>query len=322
MNNNQISNINNLENNDCKSNCKKLYTDIPLFVKIIILITVILNILNYIFPLISFYLSNIPLYTIYKYQIWRLFSSSLITTNFINVIFSILFWVKHASNLEDVMGTIKYTIIFSLNSTIIQIIFTLLFYIISLIIKDKDFLKNKINNKGKVDNIGIWPYIICELTLLSLSNPNHPVKFLFFPEFKAKYYPLLVLIIVCALNSLPIDLEILSGIIYAFIHHFLIKKKLKISNNFVRKIENIGCIRCLKIFGGFVSVNKNKFSLNSNNMNRRARNVVVKHDNMKGFVPFKGEGNIVGNSLTDVNVDKSSETTSKSQNETLDVKIQ
>ena len=322
MNNNQISNINNLDNNDCKSNCKKLYTEIPLFVKIIILITIILNIFNYIFPLISFYLSNIPFYTIYKYQIWRLFSSSLITTNFINVIFAILFWVKHASNLEDVMGTIKYVIIFSLNSTIIQILFTLIFYIISLIIKDKDFLKNKINNKGKVDNIGIWPYIICELTLLSLSNPNHPVKFLFFPEFKAKFYPILVLIIVCALNSLPVDFEILSGIIYAFIHHLLIKKKLKISNNFVRKVENIGCIRCLKIFGGFVSVNKNKYSLSSNDMNRRARNVVVKHDNMKGFVPFKGEGNIVGNSLTDVNGDKSSETNTQSQNETLDVKIQ
>ena len=323
MNGNQISTVSNTDNNDCKSNCKKLYTEFPLFVKIIILITIIFNILNYIFPSISFYLSNIPFYTIYKYQFWRLFSSSLITTNAINVLFTILFWVKHASNLEDNMGTIKYLIIFSLNSTIIQIIFTLLFFIISLIIKNKDFLKNKINNKNKVDNIGIWPYIICELILLSLSNPNHPIKFLFFPEFKAKYYPILVLIIVCVLNSLPIDFEILSGIIYAFIYHFLIKKKIKISNNFVRKVENLGCVKCFKFFGGFISVNKNKFTLKSDNINRRVRNVVVSHDNMKGFVPFKGEGMSVGESITDIGGDKTNtETTQKSQNETLDVKIE
>lgn len=323
MNSNQINTINKSDDNDCKSNCKKLYSEFPLFIKIIILITIILNILNYIFPSISFYSSNVPFYTIYHYQIWRLFSSSLIMTNFINVIFAVLFWVKHASNLEDVMGTIKYLMIFSLNSTLIQIIFTFLFFIISLIIKDKNFLKNKINNQGKVDNIGIWPYIVCELILLSLSNPNHPIKFLFFPEFKAKYYPILVLVTICALNSFPNDCEIVSGIIYAFIHHFIIKKKIKISNNFARKIENLWCTKCFILFGGFVSVNKNRYSLRSDITNKRVRNFTIQHDNVKGFVPFKGERTVGVESIRDIMGEKSnSETTQKSQNETLDVKIQ
>ena len=322
MNSNQINSINNNENNDCKSNCQKLYTEIPLFVKLLILITTTLYILNFFFSSISFYLSNIPYYTIYNFHIWRLFSTSLISTNIINIILSILFWVKHASNLEANMGTIIYLIIFIINSTFIQILFTLLFYIISLIIKNKEFLLTKINNKGKVNNSGIWPYIICELTLLSLSNPNHPIKILFFPEFKAKYYPIIVLIVFCSLNSLTIDFEMLNGIIYAFIYHFFIKRKIRFSNNFIRKIENLSCIKCFMIFGGFVSVDKNKYS-SDNKRVKRVRNVVVNQDNMKGFVPFKGEGNIVGDSLREMNTNQNNTVPSqKSQNETLDVKIQ
>ena len=322
MKNNQIESIKN-ENNDCKSFCQKLCIGIPLFVKLLILITILFYVLNLLFSSLSFYVSNIPYYTIKKYQIWRLFSTSLMTTSIINVIFAILFWIKHASNLEDIMGTIIYLIIFIMNSTIIQIIFSFLFLIISLIIKNEDLLKSKINSKGKVTNAGIWPYIICELTLLSLSNPNHPIKFLFFPEFKAKYYPILVFIFFCIPNNLSTDFEILSGIIYAFIYHFVIKKKLKFSNSLILKIENLACIKCFKILGGFVSVNKNnKYSSNNNQLGRRAREVIV-NQNMKGFVAFQGERSIPGDSLREIKSDQNIPTQNqKEQNETLDVKIQ
>ena len=294
--NNNINTLEETNDKDCKTNCKKLCVNIPLFVKTVVLISIILCALNYFFPLI--------------------------TTNIINIILAILFWIKHSSNLEDVMGTIKYLFIFIMNSTIIQILFTCILFIISLITKKNDLLKAKINSKGKIDNSGIWPYIICELTLLSLSNPNYYVKFLFFPEFKAKFYPILVLILFCILNTLIIDLEVLCGIIYALLYHFLIKKKLKISNNFVRKLENSKCIKCFILFGGFVSVNKNKYSPTTNK--QRMRNVVVSHNNnIKGFAPFQGERNIAGDSLRETSTDINSPLPSqKSQNETLDVKIE
>ena len=313
-----VSNDNN-ENSDCKSSCQKLYTGIPLFIKMIILITVILYIINIKFSNISFYLSNIPYYTVYKYQIWRIFSTSLMTTNILNIVLSLLFWVKHASNLEDIMGTITYLIIIIMNSTIIHFISTFLFFIISLILKKEEILKVKINDKGKVNNSGLWPYIICELTLLSLSNPYHPVKLLFFPEFQAKFFPIIVLVLFCVLNNIWIDFEVLSGIIYAFIYHFLIKKKLKISKNFVSKIENLGCVKCFKIFGGFVSVNKNKYS--TRDSVRRERQVIVSQS-VKGFTPLREESVIKGESSRDINDAQNNQNTQKSQNETLDVKIQ
>ena len=163
---NRDKNLNNFESNDCRSNYRKLYNGIPLFIKVIILITLLLYILNILFSSISLYLSNVPYNTIYNYQIWRLFTTSLITTRIVNIIFAIIFWVKYASNLEAAIGTIKYSLIFIMNSILIQIIYTLLFFIISLIIKNEKILSLKINNKDQVDNCGIWPYIICEIIIL------------------------------------------------------------------------------------------------------------------------------------------------------------
>ena len=325
--NNNINTLEEKDEKDCKTNCKKLCVNIPLFVKTVVLISIFLCALNYFFPSISFYMSNAPCYTISKYQIWRLFSTTLITTNIINLVLAILFWIKHSSNLEDVMGTIKYLFIFVMNATIIQIIITSTLFIISIITKNNELLKAKINNKGKIDNSGMWPYIICELTLLSLSNPNYYIKFLFFPEFKAKFYPILVLSVFCVLNTLIIDIEVICGIIYAFIYHFLIKKKLKISNNLVRRIENIGCVKCFMLLGGFVSVNKNRYTP-TRKTKQRMRNVIVSNSKIKGFTPFQGETKNANNASNSVRERETSTDISeplpsqKSQNETLDIKIE
>ena len=64
-----------------------------------------------------------------------------------------------------------------------------------MIIKNEKILKLKID-KNVVTNSGIWPYIISELTLLSLSNPNEIIKLFFFPEIKAKYYPIIVFMLI------------------------------------------------------------------------------------------------------------------------------
>lgn len=312
MNKDKVKVSKNIDNNDCRSNYRKLCDGIPLFIKTIVLITFFLYILNFIIPHISLYLSNIPYQVIYKYQIWRICSTSLIITGFVNILFMILFWLKYASNLETAIGTVKYFMIFAMNSILIQIIYIILSLIISLILKDKNFLNKKLNIKGKVENCGIWPYIICELTLLSLSNPNYPIKFLFCPEFKTKYYPIFVLIIFCLVNSFSIDLEILCGIIYAFLYHFLIKTKLRISNNLVRKIENFGIVNCFKNFGGFISVNKNRYSSPGMSDNSQTVRSVTVNNN----IPTLSVKDIISsNSITNTS-------DQVSQNETLDIKIQ
>ena len=181
-------------------------------------------------------------------------------------------------------------------------------------------------------NAGLWPYIICELTILSLSNPNHPMKFLFFPcEFKAKYYPFIIFILFSIMNSLVIDLEVLVGFIYAFLYHYLIKTKLKISDSLVIRMEKLEIFKCVTQMKGFISVNNggNKYLSNlSNNINQKIKDISISQVS-KGFTPFQGEGSTVGgnygimnnNDYAGINQNTSAGSNQKSQIESLDVKI-
>ena len=243
-------------------------------------------------------------------------------TGIINILLSLVLWIKFGTILENSIGTILYLFIFIINSSLIQIIYTTIISIISLIIGNKNILKLKIDNNNVVNNSGIWPYIICELTLLSLSNPNEIIKLFFFPELRARFYPLIVFVIFSLVNNLIIDLEVFCGILYAFIYHFLIKNKLKISKTFIKKIENTKFIKCFIKCGGFISIKENRFS---NSDNKRQRAVVI-NNNITNFSQFTSDTNIntkeidtMDNSTVDKNI---MEQNKKALNETLDIKIQ
>ena len=108
---------------------------------------------------------------------------------------------------------------------------------------------------------------MCELTLLCICNPNTKVKFLFIPfQFSAKYYPMIWLIIFCSFNNFNNDIEVLCGILYAFIYQNFLRFYLKISDSFIEKIEKKICSNCILEMIGFVSVNhiKNKFGVENN----------------------------------------------------------
>ena len=109
---------------DMKLKLGKIWLNIPLFIKCFFIITIVLYILNLKLTFISYFLINVPSYTILKFQIWRLITSVFITTNIFQIILAFFVWVKYASLLETSLGTIKYTLIFLLNT----IIFLLNFY--------------------------------------------------------------------------------------------------------------------------------------------------------------------------------------------------
>ena len=317
MKNNNIKYINNINNIPNKSYCARLCEVIPLFIKLIVLITITLYIINRFAFNLSLYISNIPFYTIYKYQIWRLFSTSLMNTGIINIALSLVLWIKLGAILEDSTGTILYLFIFIINSTLIQIIYTILIFVISLIIKNKNILLLKLDiNNNIVTNSGIWPYIISELTLLSLSNPNQIIKLFFFPDIKAKFYPIIVFIIFALLNNLINDLEVFCGILYSFLYHFFIKSKLNFSKKCIKNLEDSKCIKCFSKCGGFISIRDKKFS-----DYRTERNVVV-NSNLRDYESCQ-------RSDTNINIKEGNlgdakgiqEQNKKSMDDTLDVKI-
>ena len=265
-----------------------IYNSIPLFVFCTICITIFFYLIDLIIFSISFYLSNLALYTIFHFQIWRLITTSFMTTSVLNILFAMISWVKDASSLENKLGTIKYMLIFFMNTFFIQIIYCLILLIAYIISRNKNILILNYYN-GKVENSGLWPIIMAELTLLCMSNPESLMRLFFFPcEIKAKFYPFILFTIFLILNF-QIDFGVLSGIIYGLLYHFFFRKYLQIPNKFVEIIEK-------SFIGSFLGKFK-KFIPSNNNIPVRIENTINKMSkNINKFVPFKGEGIKVGGS--------------------------
>ncbi len=290
-----------------KMGLKKLWNIVPLFIKLMSLSTLALCILNLFFSSISYSLSNIPYYTIFQIHLWRLVSSVLMTTNIINVILGLIFWTREGSSIETRLGTMKYIIIFLRNTILIEILYSLIIYLVSIILKNKEFSLNKINKKGYTRNSGFWPVIMCEVTLLCICNPNTRVKFLSIPwEFSAKYYPIIWLAVFCSFNNYHNDIEVFTGFLFAFIYQYGLRYYLSIPDKFIEKMENNCCCRWMLKITGFVSVSHitNKFM--DEKLNQRMTGQIL---NLNKPSTRKKTGN-----ESERNVKISSEYTNRSEN--------
>ena len=261
-------------NSDFNSNTKskqgalsqiiELISNIPFFVRLVIITNVILILANIFFPHVSFYLSNIPALTIKQYQLWRLITTSFITTNLINMILGFIVWTKDAISLEKNLGTIRYIFIFILNSIFINLISCFLAFLFS----SENFQILHYTYVHKVNNSGIWPIIICETTLLCLNNPDSKIKLLFVPSpVRAKYYPFIIIILLTLINNFRINFGIVSGFFYGIIYYFLLQNKFSISEGVTRKLEKSCLFRCLIGLNGFMILHQLNHAMNSGNVN-------------------------------------------------------
>jgi len=267
----------------------ELINDIPFFVRFVLITNVILIILNIFIPHISFYLSNIPVLTLRKYQLWRLITTSFITTNLINMIFGFIVWTKDAISLERSLGTIRYIFIFLFNSIFINLIACLLTFLFS----KNSFQIPYYSFVHKVNNSGIWPIIICEMTLLCLNNPDSKVKFLFVPSpIRAKYYPFIIIILLILINNFRINFGLISGLIYGIIYFYLLQNKCNISEETSINLENKCCFRCLIGLHGFMIISK-KHVINNGDVN------IVNSYDKNGH--FQGKGYTTGGDYMAVN---------------------
>ena len=275
---------------DFKITLGRIWLNIPLFIKCYFIITIILYLLSLPLKIIPFYLINNPSYTIMHFQLWRLVTSVFITTNIFQIILAFFVWVKYASLLEISLGTIKYTLIFFINSICIQLINIVIIFLSSLI--NKKIFNTELKGKR---NSGLWGIVMCEMTLLCVSNPESPMKLLLLPfTVKAKIYPIILVLIFVLSNYLEVDVEIISGIIYGLVYFYFLKSKLQISDSFVQKLETSVLFKWMGNIKGFISVTHI-----SNGMPISITKVSTV-DNEQEKEKLKGKGVVVAGSL-DIN---------------------
>lgn len=292
---------------DCKEKAKQIWNDIPLFVKFIIVSSLVLYLLNLIFNPFGFYLANIPYYTIYKIQIWRIITSTFLNTSILNILFGLLSWVRDGSSLELSMGTIRYMFVFLINGIFIQIIHTIIIFLIFLVLKNDKILS--LNAAGySVENNGLWPIIMAEMTLLCMANPESPMRLFFFPcEIKAKFYPFILFAFFMLMSGFQIEFDLFAGIIYGIIYHYLLRNRIGISDSFAKKCEDSFVFKWMKNFKGFVSVSSSgqpAVMARGGGASSGEDNAAPSSNNQPTtFQAFRGKGVAVGGTLGSTNGD-------------------
>lgn len=291
------SNINPLGNDfnspqvckDLRNRINSILDTIPFFVKIIVFSTFIFYFLNLISMYPACFLADIPYFTIINLQIWRLVTTPFITTGFISIVFSLIFWYPNAKKLEQEKGTIKFMLHFFINSIFIQIMYCMVMLFIYLITQNLMMLKTKLTING-VRNEGLWPILICDFTLLCLSNPEANMKLFFSPiNIKAKYYPLVLLVIFTLINNFHINVELFCGIALGAIYYYYFQFKTEI-NNTILKVENNFLCKWMANKKGFISIS------NTSSPDPDIPVNLVNSSNSNNFSSFKGKGITLGTS--------------------------
>ena len=241
---------------------KDYWTSIPLFVKIIITTTFFTYMLSWVVNLN--FLLNIPAYTIYKFRLWTILTSVLVTPSIINIIFAFMSWIPSGIRNEVEEGTVQYCLNFFIHSIIIQTMFILIMIVIGFI------FPSLLNNPSA----GLWPYIIGKLTIMCLKNPENQMMFFFFPwPIKAKYYPWVLIGFFTILNF-SIQFDLVAAILYGYAYHYKIGSKLELSVSFIQAREDGFPFKYFKNFSGFIPLTSAEGSVgftaamsNNNNTN-------------------------------------------------------
>lgn len=247
-----------------KERAKQMWSQVPLFVKFIIIVTCTCYLLSWFTTFFLKSLTNVPYMVIYHFQIWRIFTSVFMTLSIINILFALLAWVPDAIRLESSTGTIKYMITFFTNSLIIQILYIVLCFVLSVFSTGILIMPSS----------GLWPLIMAEITILCLTNPQNQLMMMFLPcLIPAKYYPWALFGFFTMLN-MSLQFDILAGILYGYIFHHFLKSKLQFSDEFIVKVENMPLLNKLSYFSSFVPLSK-AISIGGGNMFYAGQNTGV-----------------------------------------------
>ena len=219
---------------------KDFFHTMPLFIRFIAITTLLFYILSWIIPEFVIYLVNTPKQTIECYRIWTIFTTAFITQSLLNIFFAFTSWIPLGCELEKENGTVSYLLMFLTHSVIIQILFIIFAYSLSL---------------TSLSSVGLWPVILVEITVKCMKNPLSQIKFLFFPWLiKSKYYPLILIGFFFFINMGKISFDFIIAIVYGYLFHYFLKNRLNYSLTCIQKAENTIFFKYFKKLKGFITI--------------------------------------------------------------------
>lgn len=220
--------------------------DTPLITRYVLNATVISFFTGFFFSP-AYLLANIPLFTIFKFQLYRILTSPLICTDILSLFFTFMGFMNHGVKLEQSMGSSLFACLFFTLTIVTNILFLIISILLWGLTNSDSYLAGA--------SLGIWTVLLGIIAVECSEAPPDTKRRLFFFEVPALYYPLVLLALfsLFAGPKLPYCLGVAVG--YAYGYGKLDRWKVKVET--VRKWENRDQGGCLSGFVqrvGFVTL--------------------------------------------------------------------
>ena len=193
----------------------------------------------------TFALANIPYFTIFRFQLYRMITSPLVCSSILNLFFAFMGFMNNGVKLEQSMGSALFGVLFFK----LTIFTNLLFLVVSIL------LYGLTNNDGYLAgvSVGVWTVLLSIIAVECAQAPPNSKRKLFFLEIPVLYYPLVLL----ALFSLfaGFRLAYCLGVAVGYLQGFGKLDRWKVKVETARKWESDrGCLRGFYSRAGYISV--------------------------------------------------------------------
>lgn len=188
----------------------------------------------------AYLLANIPMLTLFKFQLYRIVTSPLICSDILSLAFAFMGFLNHGVKLEQSMGSSMFAVLFFT----LTVVSNILFLVISIL------LWGLTNSDAYLvaASLGIWSVLLGIISVECSEAPPESQRRLFFLEVQSKYYPLVLLALFSMFAGPKLSYCLGVAVGYAYGYGKLDRLKVKVET--VRKWENREQGGCLS---GFVN---------------------------------------------------------------------
>jgi membrane associated rhomboid family serine protease len=194
----------------------------PLITRSILLIQVASYIFSW-FVNPHYALANIPQFTLFQFEIYRVLLSPLVNTSFFSLIFAFLSFMDHGKRLEYSMGSTAFAWLCMTIGGLTNVAFLVLSLVLYLLSG-----QDTVYMFASAD--GIWLILFGIIAIECIQAPRTSLRRLFFFEVPVLYYPFAIYAFFALLSaSLSFPYLLSIGVGYAYGYGFLDQTKLNAS---------------------------------------------------------------------------------------------
>jgi membrane associated rhomboid family serine protease len=168
-------------------------------------------------------LANIPQFTLFQFEIYRVLLSPLVNTSFFSLIFAFLSFMEHGKRLEHSLGSTAFAWLCMTIGCLTNVAFLLLSLVLYL-------LSGQDTAYMFASAAGIWLILFGIIAIECIQAPRIQTRRLFFFEVPVLYYPFAIYLFFALLSaSLSFPYLLSIGVGYAYGYGFLDKTRLSAS---------------------------------------------------------------------------------------------